>query len=217
MSLPLFSLTHSLAALDPTWNQLFKNNPAATLAALSQQRESLTSLTYATTEDGYGWHGIPSFITPNKTPVDGGLVDFFALENIKLVGECANFERAVLSSRAPPNLKNLSADSEYPLERFHYNFQPIDESLSNALEFAPFFRAPSSCMPKRFEKLKLTHALHPEEDRELVLDLAKKLALVGAKLEVIVKHDSSRYFPPYLHGEEKPAEETYFDGEVIVE
>lgn len=210
----LLTNLHLRAALHCSWNQLFKNNSAATLAALSQQKESLTSLTYATNQDGYEWNGIPTLITPDKTPVDGGFAEFCALEKIKLVGECAPFERAVFSSRPPPNLKVLAVDCDLPLERFYYNFTSLDDESDHSLDYAPFFRAPSSSMPKGFQKLELTHTSHSTEDHELIYTLADELKAVGVELLVYVK-ERSTFFPPYLDGEPKPREDVYFNGECI--
>lgn len=154
-------------------------------------------------------------VTLDKTPVDGGFSDFFALEKIKLVGECANFERAVLSSRAPPNLKTLAVECEAPLAVWGSNWHTSSPSSEHAIDYAPFFRAPSSGAPKTFEKLELTFTDDPTDDQHLIVDLAKDLGAIGAKVIVSVKEYKS-FFPPYLDGEDMPEEEVYFDGEAIV-
>lgn len=172
-------------------------------------------LIYATPVYDRWWTEPRTSVTTDKTPVDGGFADFFALETVKLVGECTNFERAVASSQAPPNLKLLAAESKYPLGKLRQKLQPLDESTQSALDFVPFFRAPSSSVPKCLKSLELTSEVIKTEHDNLMKDVAKELGEMGAQFLFFVKHETD-YFPPFLDGEEEPYEDVYFDGQHIV-
>lgn len=152
---------------------------------------------------------MPTFVTPEKTAVDGAFAEFFALEKIKLIGQCPNFERAVFSSRAPPKLKVLAASCYRPLRGVE-----TASDAQHALDFAPFFRAPSCSKPDGLERLELTHTDRSHQDRDSYLALARELNDVGVELLVYAEKITT-FFPPYLDGEPRPEVNLYFDGEAI--
>lgn len=87
--------------MDPSCNHLFATNAVATIEALGKQRGSLKSLTYETTDIYYQHqHLFRRHHGGDRSEVAGGLADFEALEDAKLVGCCPSFERALISVRS---------------------------------------------------------------------------------------------------------------------
>jgi hypothetical protein len=169
-------------------------------------------LTYTTT-DIYSWRGEHDLLE-SRTPEDAGFADFCNLESVSLVGICPNFERAVLTSRAPPNLKNLTFQARYAL-----NLPLIDHPSANENICAviPFLRAPSSSVPPTLKNIDLiwqdppkTRSKLPKAVRTFVELSAEATKKMGIKLRVL-SLDRSNYFPPFLYGEPVPQLRKIFD------
>ncbi|KAI5363984.1 Putative F-box domain, leucine-rich repeat domain superfamily [Septoria linicola] len=189
--------------INPAANHLFNNNPAAALEAIGQQKSSLRELVYVTPERN-GW----SRKVPKRSAVDAGFANFHYLESITLHGTCVNFERAVVSSRSPPMLKELI----YKTDNMFWS--PIMDSAPEiVLSLLPFVRAPSSSLPTTLEKLRIiSNKQHVNSSiRQNVRAAAKILEKHGVVFQVAFETRSS-YFPPYLYGEPLPVINTIFDG-----
>lgn len=212
-------------ALHPAWNNLFRNHPIAALAALAQQKDSLKSLTYGPQYDENASVERDPFDRTPVYEVHAGFAEFIALEYVKLVDDCPIFEQAVLSAKAPPNLKVLAVESGMPFPLFHHKVTP-----ESVLQETSFFSAPSCSRPERFQRLELTFPLYSYEDlshldivsgehHDLLIQLANGLKAIGADLIVYTKREAgsdgshnTSYFPPYLDGEPTPRVDLYFDG-----
>ncbi|PPJ54831.1 hypothetical protein CBER1_08428 [Cercospora berteroae] len=195
---------HFEDVIDPAANNLFNNDPAATLEAISQQSHSLKTLVYVTPELFNGWRRK----MPKRSAVDAGFVGFHLLEEVTLHGRCPNFERAVLSSRAPPTLKVLT----YQIDQM---FWPpyLDSSADAPLATIPFIRAPSSSVPPSLKTLRiighiqdLTTAMKGQ-----IEGAARGMKKMGINFELHFETWSS-YFPPYLYGEPLPTTTSVYDG-----
>lgn len=191
--------------LSPAASYLFRNDPAATLEALGQQKHSLKTLTYVATQ--YYQRG--TRLRPQRSPVDAGFAEFHSLESVTLCGQCPNFERAVMSSRSPPELKTLLFHTD---EIFWSPYADgIPESILNSI---PFLRAPSCSVPPTLSTLQI---IGREQDfttamKRTIAHAAKETQKMGVSLEVQLQTRSS-YFPPYLYGEPLPKTTTVFAGE----
>lgn len=212
------NVKHFADDIPPASNHLFQANASATLAALAQQKDSLTTLTYLTSDVYY--HGnLRWTMVPNLHPVDAGFSDFQKLESITLVGHCPNFERAVMSSRSPPHLKRLSfkGDNAFCMPNSAAQVPPTAFDM-DPLHMTPFLRAPSSSVPPNLHELNVTYQNPSLRARDLTLGMrdfistaAKATRQMGIRLKV---HSLERqaYFPPYLYGEPLPKELLVFDG-----
>ncbi|KAF2211345.1 hypothetical protein CERZMDRAFT_98655 [Cercospora zeae-maydis SCOH1-5] len=196
------NVRHFEDVVDPAASHLFENDPAATLEAIGQQRHSLKSLTYVTPEMRNGWRIKP------PSHVDAGFAAFPLLEHVTLHGKCPNFERAVMSSRSPPNLKSLT----YQIDQI---FWPpyMDRSLDSPLNPIPFIRAPSSSVPKSLTSLRIIG--QPQDFttpmKHQVEAAARSMKEMGIHLEFLFENWSP-YYPPYLYGEPVPTTFTIYDG-----
>lgn len=94
--------------------------------------------------------------------------------------------------------------------------KPLDGAYESTLESVPFFRAPSSCMPRDLKLLQLTYTFLPTGFNSLTLTMAKELRKAGVWLKINIKQPDN-FFPPFLDGEDEPHERVYFDGLEFVE
>ena len=216
-----YNFRYLAAPPGPGYNHLFERRPATVINALSQQKHSLQTLTYATPEDsyvGFGDYVITS--TPlNVAPVDGGFADFHKLEKVTLMGECPNFERALLTSRHPPNLRELRFEAENPLLALHRRHaQNLNGEDDNVLDFIPFLRAPSASIPPTLKTLNLlyeysTYGGGLSHSRRSAIKAAAKRTFESLKVTLNVKYrERGHYYPPFLFGEPTPAEGMIYDG-----
>ncbi len=200
------------------YNGLFFRDTIATLEALSQQKDSLKSLTYVSS--GLQSGSFMQRLRLRQPGVDAGFADFNALESVTAVGSCAPFERAVMSSKSPPNLRSLHFESEKPFSKaLHTDRSVSSTSDSDVLASLPFLRAPSATLPGSLQELSIIE-LHyimlssemPVAKRRHIVAVARALKKAhNATLMVKTKFFGS-YYPPILHGEPNPFEEIVYDG-----
>lgn len=190
--------------LSPDVNHLFRTDPIATLQALSQQKDSLKTLTYVAAQ----YYRAGQLLRAQHSPVDAGFAEFHSLETVTLKGQCPNFERAVMSSRSPPGLKLLVFRTDEIV------WPPFSKESELSVNEIPFWRAPSCSVPATLSTLQI---IGRDQDftasmKRVIISVAKKMQQAGVELEVQVETRSS-YFPPYLYGEPLPKTTTVFAGE----
>ncbi|EME81300.1 uncharacterized protein MYCFIDRAFT_88010 [Pseudocercospora fijiensis CIRAD86] len=207
-----YNIRHFGEEVDPTSNHLFTSDSAASVEALKQQSHSLKQLTYATT-DKYYQHRQRRLTNRNKGPTDAGFADFHCLESVTLIGYCPNFERAIMSSRSPPILKNLTFKSDNAFRPGSYG------EAESTFSMIPFLRAPSSSVPPTLANLNVVYHNPPLSPQDLtpstrifIETAAKATGKVGINLRVL-SEDRTNYFPPYLYGEPTPEEHVVYDGD----
>ena len=158
--------------------------------------------------------------------MDAGFSDFHLLERVTLIGSCAFFERAIISIRPQPNLRELTFQDTDPLWLMENVTDPHELPLDKriALMCLPFIRAPSVSIPPGLQFLNLVqeYSYLPEgiqdigisEQRRSVIQVAAdSLRETYAGVSLRVKyHYRDRYYPPYLHNEPQPREGLIYDG-----
>ncbi|KJX96274.1 hypothetical protein TI39_contig684g00006 [Zymoseptoria brevis] len=197
----------------PTWNRLFQNNPGPTMKCIDQQRASLKSFTYGTT-DNPPFDGGGRLAWRDPTPVDGAFADFPFLEEVCLNvwGECISFERAVLSSSPPPNLKKLAYVGSRPFSSKTASAAEPQEA-SSPMSQVPFLRAPASSLPRGLRSICMSYSRPPLSSFHSTSLLGRTIKAVDAELHKIgeialevTAFEYNRYFPPFLYGEPTPKE-----------
>ncbi|CAK3903820.1 hypothetical protein DOTSEDRAFT_90064 [Lecanosticta acicola] len=198
--------------VDPASNHLFQTNPKAALHALQQQQGSLQSLTYATNERIYQHMQLARQILCDPSPVDAGFAGFHCLQHVTLVGQCPNFERALMTSKSPPILKTLEHQEISPLRRTVVN-------QASPLDSVPFLRAPSCSIPTTLESVDITYQsislmnsrITEAIKNEFIQPAAVAVETMGVRMRVFNRQVAG-YFPPYLYGEPRPVSEMLFTG-----
>ncbi|KAK4613749.1 hypothetical protein CLAFUW4_08715 [Fulvia fulva] len=203
--------------IDAASNHLFQMDPQTTVAALKQQKHSLRVLTYVTTETYYQHLQLARWVTIKKSPIDAGFADFAALEEVTLLGQCPDFERALMTTRSPPNLKSLTFRAMTPFRR-----EIGSHSLPGSpLALVPFMRAPSCSIPESLTRLKVAYydtlpigvgRSFSETTKGIIRKAANATKKIGIELTVSYV-DRSNYYPPYLWGEPQPTETIAFTGD----
>ncbi|EME42774.1 hypothetical protein DOTSEDRAFT_90064 [Dothistroma septosporum NZE10] len=203
--------------IDPASSHLFQMDSQTTIAALKQQQHSLRTLAYITTHTYYQHLQLARWINGKKNTVDAGFADFAALEEVTLLGQCPDFERAMMTSRSPPNLKSLTFKAK---DAFRQEIGTHSQSDS-PLALVPFLRAPSCSIPDALERLNVAyHDSSPlganrklsETTKRIIRKAANATKEIGIELTVSYV-DRRNYYPPYLWGEPAPTETTMFTGE----
>jgi hypothetical protein len=158
-------------------------------------------------------------LRPRQPGVDAGFADFRRLENITCIGSCVGFERAVLSTSSPPNLRTLVYQSDNPITLPHRSSKdrPAEDSYLQSL--LPFLRAPSASIPASLEDLHVVYQrnhMQPvyltSEKREHIRRVSKVLSKAHNINLMITSHTFGSYFPPLLYGEPEPTKRLVYDG-----
>jgi hypothetical protein len=201
---------------------LFATMPDVAVAALKSQAHSLKSLTYATRLNMF--YGSRSFHVARHTRdigvADGEFSNFQALEKVHLIGSCRNFERALLCTRSPPNLRELIVEGER--DGWLHNLDPGLDAVTTEhyIKGMSFLRVPSPCIPKSLKSMtfiydndRVSFARTAERDSiDLILEVYHSMeATFGIALSIKYKQ-RGRFFPPFLYGEPVPTEIVLFDG-----
>jgi hypothetical protein len=189
---------------------------------LKQQQHSLKSLVYATAGsyvliNGQFFHRLRA----REPGIDAGFADFHCLESIAAVGSCAAFERAVMSSNSPPNLRSISFQSENPMHLTHNSRATNqDDRDRELLGMLPFLRAPSAAVPASLQEIYITYQRNifqplvlNEEKKENIRATARALMRVHGASLTITSKGYGNYFPPILYGEPEPRNIVIYDGE----
>ena len=208
--------------IDIRANSLFATMPDVAVAALKLQAHSLKSLTYATNPNIFWSSNLFNIArhTRDTGVVDGEFASFQALEKVHLIGSCRNFERALLCTRSPPNLRELIVESEQ--NGWLHNLDPGLEAVTTEhyMKDMSFLRVPSPCIPKSLKSITFTYdndivpfAETAERDTiDLLFEVYYSMeATFGITLSIKYKH-RGRFFPPFLYGEPLPKETFLFNG-----
>lgn len=215
------NIRHFAQAVDPACNHLFERDPGAIIAALAQQRDSLKELTYVTNEAYHRrLHLVHGYFSPYESTLDGRFAEFKSLEKVTLVGQCSNFERALMSSKSPPTLHTLHFKGADPFHGIDFEPTPLLASTDQVgfRSGIPFLRAPSSSLPPPLKELNLTYDKFVRSvgmEKSLIAAAAKEIKKLEFALRVAFQ-TSTRYYPPYLYGESEPRQELlYVDGTFV--
>lgn len=206
--------------VDAEYNHLFRTDSEASVQALAQQKHSLKWLAYATPYPVTGLHANTQVNRRHKAPHDGGFADFHYLEEVALFGECREFERALMTTKCPPNLKSIKIKARLPFSA-SYDGYDDDDTGSDFLKLTPFLRAPSCCVSETLEHLDITFEWSRRpllsymkfilRHKNLIIGAAHAAAEMGIRLQVSATH-RSQYFPPYLYNEPVPEEWVVYRG-----
>ena len=213
--------------MPPKTNDLFQRRPDCTIEALKAQQDTLTTLTYVTTAT----HARPEFelSSANRTSVfavNGGFADFQVLEEVTLIGHSPAFERCVMSTASPPNLKRLAYKSDRIfLNTFNSSCAPNQTSILSEI---PFLRAPSASMPKSLERLDITYSYADgiprydlgtpgSKERTRISNADEAVSKLGIALRVYLTFGDGTawYYPPYLYGEREPRDGLVFEKDFV--
>lgn len=161
--------------------------------------------------------------------MDGGFADFHHLENVSLIGDCALFERALISTRSPPNLRHLTFASVSPFRNSagggtHPSATPAEGDTA-LLTYVPFLRTPSASIPKNLQTLdvviEMSEYATPEwslvDGFKAHVEKAAKAAAKTSGLKLrLLERRHGQYYPPFLWGEQEPEAKLMFDGDQFV-
>lgn len=212
------NIQHFTEAIHSDANHLFQRNPGAALEALSLHSQTLQKLTIVTTEKYFQWGQFSQRFdgASDRSSFYGGFADFHALESVTLIGDCAAIERALISSRSPPNLKELTFKSSIIFRR--PVAKPLEDQDEDIMSILPFLRAPSSSVPKSLKSLDLVYndpTMPPMIDTEAAKNFIKAAAKLTEKMGIQLKiwaTEPNSYYPPYLYEEPVPKEDLVFNG-----
>ncbi|KAK5175450.1 uncharacterized protein LTR77_000589 [Saxophila tyrrhenica] len=212
--------------VEASYNHLFRTNASAVVKALGQQNHSLKSLVYVAASASVFADSqlLRRMAEGRQAGVDAGFADFHALESITSSGANFTFERAVLSSAPPPNLKVLTYQAENAITSPHgssLQTNADETEMNNRLvALLPFLRAPSASVPASLERLNIVYQRRVQapvvftDDKQAHIEkTAKALKAVHGAVLMVGFKGFGQYYPPFLYGEDEPKEKMIFDGE----
>lgn len=204
-------------------NDLFRKRPDLAIEALKEQKDSLRVLTYVTsaTSDPSPFESLNAGLS-RIFAVDGGFSDFTQLEEVTLIGHCPAFERCMMSTTSPPNLKLLASKVDRPfLDPFTSSHAPDEPSVVSQI---PFLRAPSASVPETLKTLNITYTnIHSIPGVDLMIPGSKERVRISNAADATSRMDVSLrvfltwrggtawYYPPYLYGEQEPLDGLVFE------
>lgn len=204
----IHNIRHFIDEVDPTSNHLFQTDSKAAIEAIQQHQHSLKHLTYVTTETYYQHMQLAYRITSGGSSADAGFANFHCLEDVTLVGHCPNFERALMTSQSPPNLRKIECRGLNPLRQ--------TGGTAPGVNSVPFLRAPSCSMPPNlkdldivFETTFMSFGSADSAKKKLIETAAEAVHKTGIKLRVFYLQVTG-YFPPYLYGEPRPSRDLVY-------
>ncbi|KAF2725141.1 hypothetical protein K431DRAFT_309337 [Polychaeton citri CBS 116435] len=201
--------------IDTSFNNLFRRYPQLTMQALNQQSASLESLTYVT-HKGYD----SQYEALNHPqPPESAFSNFGQLQDVRLIGDCRNFERAICKNNPPPALARLHCCGEpelltFKLAKEHVATHNTDE-YQRLVANIPFLKH-TSVLPPGLKSFGLTFdrlqndwtmfaAPPPAQPFETWLATLEKLARYLLQYEAVLNVDTKHrnlWIPPLLYGEE---------------
>ena len=198
---------------------LFHTAPEQTIEALRLQAHSLQALSYST--NGHYMAGLQGRSHSSRVKKvafgDGGFSDFHALERVHLIGDCKNFENAILCGRSPPKLRELTTEATHEWSFMLMKPWLALEARAGTGEYlighTPFLRVESPCIPESLTTFNMIYMNDESGSNEIplhrfpranMLKLAETMKQrFGLTLSVSYKY-RNRFYPPYLHGEPVP-------------
>ena len=123
-----------------------------------------------------------------------------------------------MTMRSPPNLQTLCLKSGYPFRARDGDYHSTEDISEDIQGYTPFLRAPSASIPATLKDLDVIYDSFMRSDnakRELITAAAKKAKQIGINMRVLYQ-EHTRFFPPYLYGEQEPKEEVvYCNGQFV--
>ena len=136
-----------------------------------------------------------------------------------MIGKCSNFEYAVLCGRSPPQLRELSMDSYFPLWKSGCRKASETPTVDDLIRATPFLRVDSPRIPESLTNITINYVYKDRgpvalrESEGTTISETAKVAKDKFRLTLFVGYKyNCRFIPPFLYGEPLPKEGLWYDG-----